>query len=86
MATSQLKLPQWNRYQLYWVSMAKRAISWRELCDMTPDSRRGVRAQFMRIFDSICEREKLKAIPGAKDEGNPALLQRLFGGMLPGKR
>jgi hypothetical protein len=64
----------------------KRAISWRELCDMTPDSRRIVRAQFMKIYDSICEREKLKAITGEKDEVNHALLQRLFGGMLPGKR
>ncbi|WP_099771546.1 hypothetical protein [Mesotoga sp. H07.pep.5.3] len=65
---------------------AKRTIGWQELCDMTGESRRVVRAQFIRAYESYDFKEDDKALNGKKEEVNKELLSKLFGGVLPGER
>ena len=65
---------------------AKRTIGWQELCDMTGDSRRVIRAQFIKAYESYDFRENDKALNGKKEEVNKELLSKLFGGVLPGAK
>jgi len=53
---------------------------------MTGESRRVVRAQFIRAYESYDFKEDDKALNGKKEEVNNELLSKLFGGVLPGER
>jgi hypothetical protein len=64
----------------------KRLIGWRELCDMTAENKSIIRAQFMRAYNAFSERERQKALCGINEGVNAELMQRLFGGMLPGEK
>ena len=53
-------------YKDWRLEAAKNAIGWNTLCDMTDYTIVGTRAHFMRIFQSLQEREKVAEITGSE--------------------
>lgn len=68
-------------YDDWKLEAAKNAIGWQTLCDMSPDEKNIIRAHFMRIYESLSNRER-SAIQ-TKDPRINQLVSSLAGRLAP---